>query len=258
MKKNFLKLIFLSFVVFALNSCSQDSDGPSPSPEDPKAGNQKRLGASAHDLLSADTYNSITLELGYVAGHKPTESAINRLLQMLTDRTNKPSGFSIIETEIPATDVGTFSIEEVRKIEEDNRTIYNTGDDLAVWVFFADQSSEEDSGNTAKLGTAYRNTSCVIYEKTIQDISEQFTGPSRATMEATTMLHEFGHLFGLVDLGSEMVNDHHDDENSGHCTEDDCLMYFQTVANIGSMVDLNSVPDFGEFCLQDLRANGGK
>ena len=258
MKKIIIKLMLVSFTLLAITSCSSDSDTTNTNPVDPKAGNQRPLGASANDFLSDIAYNSITLEIGYIDGYRPTQSTINNLLQMLSNRTKKPDGISIIETPVPATNVGTLSIDEVRQIEDDNRTIFNEDDDLAVWVFFADNNSNEDSGNTAKLGTAYRNTSCVIYEKTIQDITQQFTGPSRATMEATTMLHEFGHLFGLVDLGTEMVDDHEDTENSGHCTEEDCLMYFQTVANISSMVDLNSIPDFGEFCLADLRANGGK
>jgi hypothetical protein len=37
---------------------------------------------------------------------------------------------------------------------------------------FIDGASASDSGNSYVLGTAYRNTSFVIYEKTIQSLSD--------------------------------------------------------------------------------------
>jgi len=69
----------------------------------------------------------------------------------------------------------------------------------------------------------------------------------------------------LVNLGTPMVRDHEDEnaEDAGeatpnrHCDQENCLMYFQTVAD-ATNTDMNGLPTFGEFCLEDLRANGGK
>jgi hypothetical protein len=39
------------------------------------------------------------------------------------------------------------------------------------------------------------------------------------------LLHELGHLSGLVDLGLPMVEDHEDADYDGHCDNPDCVMF---------------------------------
>tara|TARA_R110002020_G_scaffold85914_5_gene211779 strand:+ start:26593 stop:27378 length:786 start_codon:yes stop_codon:yes gene_type:complete len=253
------KFVIVCFIALLITSCSSDNDsdvveGGSNS----TAENKQALGESAHDFLSADDFTSLQLEIGYVEGFRPTQTTINNLVQFFEDRIHKPDGISIKETVVPATTQGTLSTDEVVTIENDNRTEYNAGDELAVWVFFADNNSEKDEGNSVVLGTAYRNTSCVIFEKTIRDYSSSVNGSNQSLIESATIMHEFGHLFGLVNVGSEMQQDHEDNENNSHCTNDNCLMYYQTVNDVFSMTGLSSLPQFDEFCLADLRANGGK
>jgi predicted Zn-dependent protease len=65
---------------------------------------------------------------------------------------------------------------------------------------FIDGASASDSGNSYVLGTAYRNTSFVIYEKTIQSLSDSPFEP-RSLFETTVITHEFGHILGLTNLG---------------------------------------------------------
>jgi hypothetical protein len=56
-----------------------------------------------------------------------------------------------------------------------------------------------------------------------------------------------------------MVNNHQDEANGRHCTNSNCLMYYEAetsdlVANLLG----NTVPALDNHCLEDLRANGGK
>ena len=83
---------------------------------------------------------------------------------------NKPGGIQYIERVIPDQAGAPFSIEEIREIENANRSVFNQGDDLAVYVFFSNGASENDTNNSVTLGTAYRNTSIVIYQKTLEYI----------------------------------------------------------------------------------------
>lgn len=261
MKNTMKRIFFASLLSLFIISCSSDSDNDSSSPNnptDPTAANKEPLGTSANDFLSDVAFTSMRVELAYVEGFKPTQTTINNLLQYFEDRLNKPDGVTIKETVVPATTDGTLDTDEYVAIENANRTVYNTGDELGVWIFFADQNSEKDEGNSVILGTAYRNTSCIIFEKTLREIDNRFASSSLSMIESVTTQHEFGHMFGLVDLGTPMQQDHLDEENDKHCTTEDCLMYFQTVTDIADMVGLSSVPDYDEFCLADLQANGGK
>ncbi|HEA30306.1 MAG TPA: hypothetical protein ENH91_09975 [Leeuwenhoekiella sp.] len=263
--KSYLLLLFV-FVIF---SCSKDDDNSDPTPPQiDKTVNQQTLGSSARDFLTADNFISIRLEIAYVQGFKPTQSSIDGLVTFLQSRCYKPANISIKETVVaPTGDNASLDIDEIVQIESDNRTVYNTGDELGVWVFFADNNSDKDEGNSVILGTAYRNTSCIIFEKTIQDINNSLVGGDLSRIEGTSLHHEFGHLFGLVDLGTPMLVDHQDttaaDDGTStpnrHCNVEGCLMYFQTVTNVFSMAMGNgSVAEFDELCLADLKANGGK
>ena len=262
---NYRILILLIFSLFIL-SCSKDDSSGGDSGGVDKSANQKGVGTSAKDFLRDDNFVRINLEIAYVQGFKPTQTAVDGLVSFIKARCHKPADITITSTIVSATDEDSLNNDDVVQIEKDNRTVYNAGDELGVWVFFADKNSSKDEDNNVILGTSYRNTSCVIYEKTIQDISSGIVGSNISKIESTTLHHEFGHLFGLVDLGTPMQTDHRDtsqddaDANiiNRHCTTENCLMYYKTVTNVFSMAMGNDIAKLDEFCLADLKANGGK
>ena len=259
------RFFLLAFFALSIFSCSKDD----PSDNEPgvnKSVNKQGVGTSAQDFLRDDNFTGVTLEIAYVQGFKPTQTAVNGLVDFISKYCHKPSSITIKETLVPATSVDSLDKKTYLAIEDENRTVYNTGDELGVWVFFADKSSSNDEGNSATLGTSYRNTSCIIYEKTLKNIANSITGSNLSKIESTTLHHEFGHLFGLVDLGTPMQTDHRDasqdDAEEGlinrHCVTESCLMYYRTVTNTLSMSMGNDIATLDDFCLADLRANRGK
>ena len=79
-------------------------------------------------------------------------------------------------------------------------------------------------------------------------------------LESTVICHEFSHLSGLVNLGTPMVEDHQDSENGAHCITESCLLYHKIERmNIAiNFFNQDQIPELDAFCLQDLRANGGR
>jgi hypothetical protein len=78
-------------------------------------------------------------------------------------------------------------------------------------------------------------------------------------MEQTTLVHEFGHAVGLVNSGLPMVSDHEDTEHINHCTNEDCVMYWEndgTSLNFFIQKIINSPSDviYGPECLNDARS----
>ncbi|MGB7786884.1 MAG: hypothetical protein WBL27_12345 [Salinimicrobium sp.] len=245
----FLKKSFRFLLLFLLlTACTKEEIDP----------NEKPLGSSSRDFLTADRYQSMTLEIVYVEGFAPQQAAVEEVKNFLNTYLNKPGGINLVMNSIPAPDVGTYSSQEIADIETQYRTVFSRGEDLGVYIFFADDHSAKDavgpSGHIEKrsLGTAYRNTSIVIFEKTVMEMSRNLT-----LAEHTTLRHEFGHLFGLVDNGTPAITSHvfkDPDEPSekGHCSVENCLM--------SATLDLTSSSPMtlGEKCHQDLLANGGK
>ena len=222
--------------------------------------NKKITGSSANDLLSDATFKSMVVEIVYVEGFEPTATAVNDFISFLNARTNKSQGISVVKRAIPSPGKATYSIEDIRAIEDANRTRYNTANQIAVWVYFTDGSSSSDSENNFIIGTAYRNTSIVIFEKTVQSLTNTPFKPSRSLVESTVVNHEFGHILGLTNLGTTMQNDHEDKEHPKHCIEKTCLMFWQTESSSGMMNMLSggTAPKLDAQCLADLKANGGK
>lgn len=254
---NYLVIVLLIFISFT--ACKNDNGDDQV--EDFKAENRKGLGRSAADLLSNDTYQGLTVEFVYANGFRPRESTINTFLDFLSARVVKPDGINLIETVISAPQGAPFTTEEIRDIEDEFRTKYTVGDEIAVFVFFANGNSDNDTETSVTLGTAYQNTSIVIYEKTLEELSAS-QNIDLGILEINTLNHEFGHLFGLVNiLEDDIHTDHEDPNNSKHCVVQDCLMFFETSntdrAALQLLMNRSAAPEFDPLCIADLQAKGG-
>lgn len=255
------RLFFLAlFFSLFFSSCKSDDDGSTTI--DPTAENKLALGVSAEALLSDDIYDKLVVELVYTTSFHPEAESIVSLRDFLNARVNKPGGIQLIEREIPDQAGAPFTLDKIREIEEEHRTQYTQGNTIAVYMFFSNGSSTNDTQNSVTLGTAYRNTSMVVYQRTLESITQ--TEPELLPiLEQTTIQHEFGHILGLVNIqGDDIHNQGHEDPDSGkHCIVESCLMYFDAT-NVGrSMIERlktrGAVPQLDPLCIADLQAKGG-
>lgn len=295
------ELRFLSLILLLglLISCSKKSDNENESQEKPvnKAGNLKGSGESANDILSNANFDKLLIEVAYVKNFKPTDATMDNFVLFLKEHSFK-STIEIMYKELSSPKEETLTLEEINELEQENRTAYNNGKTLAFYIFFTDAPSDEDDEeeDLVTLGAVYRNTSMVIYEKTIKKLSARSFFITDEDIETATLNHEFGHLFGLVNLGFEnepesplktkMVNPHEDSEALNHCTTNGCLMRAELSFNetnkssknntqslhAGCRLDgvslLNSLEksltskskaqNLGIECIRDLQANGGR
>ncbi|HEX9152301.1 MAG TPA: membrane metalloprotease, partial [Flavobacterium sp.] len=239
--------------------CSKD-DAPDTGDTINPVTNKQITGSSSNDLLSDKKFKSMVIEVVYVQGFEPSATAINNFVSFLDSRTYKPSGISIVKRAIPSTGKATFTDQDIVAIEDANRTKFNTSSQIAVWVFFTDGKSSTDTSTAVVLGTAYRNTSIVIYEQTVQGLSDSPFEPNRSLLETTVISHELGHILGLTNLGAALQSNHEDTTHPKHCNVENCLMYWssETGKGISNMVSTGSIPQLDAQCIADLRANGGK
>lgn len=231
--------------------------------EDNTADNKLPLGTSAEDMLSNDIFQSMTVEIVYSNGFRPEQGTLNSLQTFLNERINKPGGISFVETVIPAPSGAPYNITEIRDIENANRTRYNEGNNLAMYVFFANGSSVNDTQTNVTLGSAYLNTSIVVYQQTLRDLVLITPGANLEILETATLQHEFGHIFGLTNiLNDDIHTDHEDPFHLKHCIVEECLMYFDasfaTRSSVERMMRNADVPVFDPLCIADLQAKGGK
>ncbi len=250
--KNYIKALFIGLLVVV--SCNTDDclNGSSYS-------YKSKIGNSANDILSNKIFTDLTVELMYVKGFKPQDETLKNFRSFIASRTFKENIFiDLREIDIDQKDI--YTVDEVRIIEDEQKLLFTSGKELVITALFLNGKSSSDKDNSVILGTAYRNTSFVIFEETIHNTTSIFFGSSRINLETSVILHEFCHLLGLVNIGSPMITNHHDKENDYHCTNTDCIMYYQEEFHF-SVSKWNmrvQIPQLGKYCLQDIQANGGR
>ncbi|MEX0996466.1 MAG: membrane metalloprotease [Flavobacteriaceae bacterium] len=259
LKISYSRFLLSLIVIFLLTACKKDDNNP---PEDPKLANKQATGSSSEDFLRDTDFTSLTLEFVYPEGFQPEDGTINSLTDFIQGRLNKPVGFTVVQNVIPTPEGSSFNINKIISIEEEHRINYNEGNNLAVYIFFSNKSSSNDTPTRVTLGSAYRNTSIVIYKKTIRDIAIS-EGISIPIAERTTLNHEFGHLLGLVNLQLDDIHQEHEDtQNNKHCMVEDCLMYFETSGGrsviTSALLSKSMDSELDPLCIEDLQAKGGK
>lgn len=256
--KHILKIIFVFSICLACSSENQVEQNDSNTIN--VVQNRQLTGSSANDLLSERKFTKTIVEIAYISGFKPTERALTNFKNFIIERTFKSDGVEFIFKEIPETGKTVYSLDDVVNIEKENRENYNSNSTIAVWVLFINGRSENDTNSNSVLGSAYWNTSFVIYEETIRRFSDSSFEPERSVLETSVINHEFGHLLGLTNLGTDLQSDHEDPNHPKHCVVETCLMYWaaETSQGVGTMFSGAQAPSLDEQCIADLRANGGK
>lgn len=254
--KNILKSIVL--MAFLLLSCSKN-DNLENVLINGNYSYKKQVGYSANDILSDKIFKNIHIEVMYVDGFKPTDNALNNLKSFIGSRTYKTN--IVVEARLIDISVKSiYSIDDVRNIEDANKIMFTDENQLVISALFLNGNSSSNTDTGVVLGTAYRNTSFVIFEETIHSFSNSSFEPSRIILESTVILHEYCHLLGLVNLGTNMVENHQDTTHGSHCVTENCLMYYQVEngKSVADMVSGGQIPQLDANCINDLKANGGK
>ncbi len=251
------KIIVILIVGLAFTSSCSNGDTLNNGSANTVSMNQQTLGSSSSDLLSDKKYTSMVIEVAYVTGYEPSATAINNFVSFIEARTFKPNGITIVKRALPSPGFTTYTNPQFIALEDADRTKYNTSNQIAIWAFFADGKSAADTSTKYILGESYRNTSFIIFENTIQKLSNNPTQPSRSLLETTVITHEFGHILGLVNLGAPIQSNHEDTLHPNHCTDQSCLMYWLSESG-NSLSNLGAAPQLDAQCIADLRANGGR
>lgn len=219
------------------------------------AWHHQRIGASARDILSDQQFTSIRVEIQYMEGFEPNREAIDNLRAFLWKYLHKPDGIFIETKQIAASPDTVLSRTDVLALERQSRTVYNRDKELGLFLLYTNGAYI----NPKILGLAYQNTSAILFGKMIEAHSGRIGQPNRTKLETTVLLHEVGHLLGLINKGSEMLLNHEDEAHGGHCNNKQCLMYYRigTDDRFGYLIKGN-IPELDAQCEADLKANGGR
>jgi len=227
------------------------------------------------ELFGPAPHPALTVRVHARAGSEPTEAALDLLRDALADLQTsghvvKPGGVLVERGTVgPAGTQAEYTFADLDAALDAVRGPYIVGDAAVVHVLYSDGRFDHGGPGTV-LGFAYGGAHVVMMRDGIDDACEGsafdlLPGPlvntACETLEAAVLLHELGHLFGLVDNGLAMVEDHVDAEHGAHDIDEDCLMYWaadtsdyaSTLATRFLSGD-TAVPGFDDACLADMAA----
>lgn len=242
-----------SILVFTILCCLQGCNNSA----DFNFSHTERQGSSAKAFLTADDFEKLTIEIDYYKDYPVNAEVINNLQTFLEERLHKPGGISVVlDDELTDEDAKIF-YNELRLVdmEESHRDIFTTENNLAAYIMVLNGIVT----NKYAGGLAYYNTSAATFPETYYPVADTVEGLRREDLITAVLIHEVGHLLGLVNIGTPLVENHAYEAQKGHCMVKTCAMWpALNSENVTKLKSLKKTPELGTFCLQDLRANGGK
>lgn len=263
----------------AATGCESDGGGPGGSGSGNGAGGGGGGGTSGYDFealdhVRGDEFPRLLVEIDHVEGFAPGADALADVQGevaklVLGGHLGKPGGVEfVIDEALPAHEdpEHVYTFDELDALGAAHRSLEPAADQSYLHVLYADALYEKEG----VLGFAWGGDRLVVLKGYLDDTCKAGTlGPILSKIqakvcqitEAQVLLHELGHLFGLVANGVEMAEPHEDAEHARHDVNEDCVMYWAVESS--SVVDLvaqkvaggdEEVSAFDAACLADLLA----
>jgi hypothetical protein len=230
------------------------------------SGDRTAPGERAKDYLKSQPYTSILVELHYVDGDAPDDSALSLLEQRLQDATGK--SVQVAKSGgVPGQGAGhRYTFQEVADLEAKVRQHSTGGSQAVLFMLYLDGGSDQDQSSQTVLAAAYRGSSVVVFKKNIEDASCGSscvslpggignTKPTPTAIEESVVTHETGHILGLVDCGTAMVQPHEDSQHKCHSSNSGSVMYWAVeTSQIGALLGQTPPNDYDSNDKADLQA----
>lgn len=221
-------------------------------------------------LIAADPYPRLVIEVDYVAGREPRAASIAELEEILETVLDKPGGVEVVldeELDSVGPDHAWTDAERLQlAIATSNLPV--DADTIKIHTLSLDgRAEEDDTMDGVLLGLAWGFENIVLFRDTLDGgCDDALVGvlveELCAQAELLIWQHEVGHVIGLVDGGLPMVTDHLDPTPGAgrHDADHACVMYreYEGLDAIGATLDrlLRGGPaiELDAACIADIDA----
>ena len=215
---------------------------PAPKPgEDPiAAAADGNVGAFARTLLRPQPAERLVIDLLAENGAGPSGATLDHAVSTLERVTGKT--VSVTRTSI-AGGKQSWTGADLRAVADDEAPTPQGDGTAVIRALFVKGGLE---GNDSAVGVAVRGDVLAVFADRVSDASSPLV--TRSRMEDAILIHEIGHLLGLVDLALDTGRD--DPDHPGHSRNSGSVMYWAVESTLVGQA-LNGPPP-NEFDNQDL------
>ena len=204
-------------------------------------------GECRYEILQDNNYSKLHIEINYVTDNSPDSDAIDILKKRIQEVSDKTS-ITVSQSAFGSTD-DSYSLEEIIDIEKNERERFKSDDTFVIHILYLNGEYQD---NDKTLGLAYTGSSFVLFKEKIEDASFLLISP--ADIEKSVIVHEFGHLLGLINNGYKSPHDHEDSQHPNHSNNEESVMYWAIESqDIGNQLDGEPPNEFDADDIDDLR-----
>lgn len=235
-RQRVLRLLIVTFSTFIFSSCSESTNELA-----------SLFPHSKPSIYFKDT-SSIAVEVHYEPGAEPFEG--NRLNgapywditeenidSLFSYRTSTPL-VSVPKTVnamnmLPTQGKTSWTVDDVIQLYKRNHFQESTSSSAVFYIYFLNGNSSSGSG---VIGFSINQTPVIAIFKSV--IRASGGNVVQRFVEQSTIVHELGHAFGLVNNGIPLTSSHQDTAHGAHTTNEDCVMYWanEGLSNLQSFI----------------------
>jgi hypothetical protein len=179
------------------------------------------VGAMARTYLRRSPATSMVVEVDWVSGRDPAQSALDHLGTILRRETDKPGGVGIERGNQIASGRQSWTVGDLVALEQANRRSHSGGHRATMWICYVDGSF---ASNANALAVSYTASSVAIFRDRLDDAASALV--VEPAIERSVITHEAGHLLALVNIGYRSRYDHEDPQHPHHSNNKNSVMYW--------------------------------